>query len=207
MTTNWEVWVSALLTLGAYSILFSENKFFQLVEHIFVGVGAGFAVVVNYYSIVNKGIKPMTGKGEWWLIIPLLIGVMLFGRFVKGMAWITRIPISLLVGIGVALALRGAVQAELVQQISANFINVVGKTPGATINNLVMVVGTIGTIMYFFFTYKQTPIVMAGSAVGKWIMMVAFGAAFGNAVQGRISLLISRLQYLFGTWIHLIPTK
>ena len=117
MTTNWEVWVSALLTLGAYSILFSENKFFQLVEHIFVGVGAGFAVVVNYYSIVNKGIKPMTGKGEWWLIIPLLIGVMLFGRFVKGMAWITRIPISLLVGIGVALALRGAVQAELVQPV------------------------------------------------------------------------------------------
>lgn len=204
MTTNWEIWVSAILTLGGYSILFSENKFFQLVEHIFVGVGAGFAVVVNYYNIVNKGWNPMVQKGEWWIIIPMVLGVMLFGRFVKGMSWVTRLPISLLVGIGVSLALRGAVQAELVQQISSSFVNVIGKTPGATINNLIMVVGTIGTVMYFFFTYKQNIAVKTGSSIGKWIMMLAFGAAFGNAVQGRISLLISRMQFLFTDWIHLI---
>jgi hypothetical protein len=35
-------------------------------------------------------------------------------------------------------------------------------------------------------------------------MMVAFGALFGNVVMSRISLLIGRVQFLLGDWLHII---
>jgi hypothetical protein len=35
--------------------------------------------------------------------------------------------------------------------------------------------------------------------------MAAFGAGFGYTVMARMSLLIARLQLLFGDWIRLIP--
>jgi hypothetical protein len=34
--------------------------------------------------------------------------------------------------------------------------------------------------------------------------MVAFGAAFGYTVMARISLLIGRMQFLLGDWLHLM---
>ncbi|NQU06577.1 MAG: hypothetical protein HQ568_10825, partial [Calditrichaeota bacterium] len=35
---------------------------------------------------------------------------------------------------------------------------------------------------------------------GIWVLMVAFGAAFGYTVMARISLLIGRMDFL-GQWI------
>ncbi len=32
--------------------------------------------------------------------------------------------------------------------------------------------------------------------IGKWFMMVGFGASFGLTVMARISLLIGRIQFL-----------
>ena len=35
-------------------------------------------------------------------------------------------------------------------------------------------------------------------------MMIAFGALFGNAVMGRMSLMIGRVQFLLGEWLGLL---
>jgi hypothetical protein len=40
--------------------------------------------------------------------------------------------------------------------------------------------------------------------MGRWLMMIAFGAMFGSTVMARMSLFIGRLSFLFGDWIHLI---
>ena len=75
---------------------------------------------------------------------------------------------------------------------------------GSTINNLVLVVGVVGTLTYFLFTQKRKGIIGAGATVGKWIMMLAFGSAFGNTVMARMSLALGRVQFLLGDWLHVI---
>ena len=34
--------------------------------------------------------------------------------------------------------------------------------------------------------------------------MLCFGAAFGSAVQSRLSLVISQMQFLLRDWLHII---
>jgi len=40
--------------------------------------------------------------------------------------------------------------------------------------------------------------------IGKWYMMVGFGASFGLTVMARISLLIGRIQFLVNDVIKAI---
>ena len=73
-----------------------------------------------------------------------------------------------------------------------------------SINNIVIVLGVVTVLEHFFFTFKQSPVLNGASEVGKWVIMITFERAFGNAVMGRISLIINQIQFLFGDWIHLV---
>ena len=69
-----------------------------------------------------------------------------------------------------------------------------------TVNNVLLVVGVICGLVYFFFSKEHTGVFGAASRIGIWFLMVAFGAAFGYTVMARISLLIGRLGFL-GQWL------
>ncbi len=56
--------------------------------------------------------------------------------------------------------------------------------------------GVICTLTYFFFSVEHRGLVGGISKVGIIFIMVGFGAAFGNTVMGRVSLLIGRVQFL-----------
>lgn len=195
------IWLAALGTLACYSFLYKENFAFRIAEHLFVGLGAGYAITMGWNSIKNNSLTPLIEKGDFIQIIPLALGALLFTRFLPGSnKWLARIPMGFLVGMGVGLSARGAIMAELVNQIRATII------PLNSVNNIIVVVGTIGVLSYFFFasTFTKIPGLKYSAAIGRFVMMIAFGAAFGNGVMGRTSLLISRLQFVFGQWIHLL---
>ncbi len=195
------IWLAALGTLACYSFLYKENVFYRFAEHMFVGLGAGYSIAMGWNSIKNNALTPLVEQGDYMQIIPLALGVLLFTRFLPGSnKWMARIPMSFLVGMGVALSARGAVIAEFVNQIRATMM------PLNSIDNILIVLGTIGVLSYFFFssTFNRIPGLKQTAMFGRYIMMIAFGAAFGNAVMGRTSLLIARLQFFFGDFIHLI---
>jgi len=186
------------MTIGVYTFLWKENPFYRFVEHAFIGLGAGYALVMGYTNIVNKAWTPLT-KGRIEFLIPVVLGLMLFGRFAKGLAWTARIPLAFVVGMGSAIALRGSVQAEFVEQIKA------AMTPINSLDNLLILIGTLGVLAFFLFTVNQENALMrSANYVGRVTMMLCFGAIFASGIMLRISLFIGILQYLFGTWIHFI---
>ena len=79
--------------------------------------------------------------------------------------------------------------------------------PVTNVNTLIAMVGTVATLCYFLFTIKPNPVANAGSEMGKWVIMVTLGAAFGAGIMGRISLLIGRLFLIFQDWIPLIKIQ
>lgn len=99
---------------------------------------------------------------------------------------------------GSRIALRGAVVEQFVRQVRATMV------PLNSINNFILVFGVVTVLSYFFFTFPRTRVLKLSSTCGRWLIMLTFGAAFGNAVMGRISLFIGVLQFMFGKWILLI---
>ncbi len=203
MANDFGTWLAAIVTIAALSFLYKENKFYSLVESIFVGLGAGYALVMGWSNIVTKSLKPMI-SGSFSAAIPTVLGLMLFAKLAPSVSWVARYPTALLVGMGSGVALTGSIDAELVGQIAASNI------PLNSASNILLVFGTIAVLVYFLFVIRPRQEGRSGKTyllamtLGRYMMMVAFGASFGNNAQQRISQLIERLQFLFGTWIHFL---
>jgi hypothetical protein len=73
----------------------------------------------------------------------------------------------------------------------------------ATIGNIIIVVGTFCGLIYFFFSKEHKGAFGGAARVGVWFIMITFGAFFGYTVMSRMSLLIGRMDYLFGIWLGL----
>jgi len=198
MSATAGIWLAALGTLAMMSLLIKENSYYRLFEHLFIGMSAGHALVLGINNVKTTAITPLFQGGKTLLIVPVLLGCALYTRYWKNVAWMSRIPIALLTGVGAGLGIKGAVQAQFLDQIKATFL------PLNTVSNVLFGLGVVSTIWYFFFVYKQPKAVSWLPVVGRWTMMVTFGASFGNAAMGRLSLLIGRFQFLLRDWLKLI---
>ncbi|NLA60839.1 MAG: hypothetical protein GX863_07025 [Firmicutes bacterium] len=199
MTSDPKIWVASILTIMAYSYLYKENQFYKAVEHLYVGVAAGYTVVMGYTNLQSKVWQPLVTEGRWWALLPAVLGLLLFAPYVsRSHSWLRRIPVAVIAGIGAALGARTAVTAQFIQQLRA------AMAPLTTVDNVIIAIGTVATLSYFIFTVRSTPVLKAGAEAGKWVIMVTLGAAFGAGIMGRISLLIGRIFLVFKDWIPLI---
>ena len=63
-------------------------------------------------------------------------------------------------------------------------------------NEVIILLGVISGLVYFFFSKEHKGLVGKVSRIGVYFLMIKFGASFGFAVMGRISLLIGRFEEL-----------
>jgi hypothetical protein len=70
-------------------------------------------------------------------------------------------------------------------------------------DNWVFVIALMSVMTYFFFSFKQRTAkgVAQFSTVGRWTLMIGFGAIFGNTVMTRMSFLLDRLMVLHDDWL------
>jgi hypothetical protein len=212
LSTNLGVWIGALLTLGILSFLYKDNPVYKFCEHLFVGVSAGYWVVLTFWSVVMPnlfdpmvdGIRHHSAEG-WLLLIPLVLGVMLFSRFFPRGDWLSRWPIALILGVYPALRITGFAQGDFVEQLHGTILPF-WSTPSfwIAVNNIILVVGLVATLIFFFFSKEHTGALGGTAKLGIYFLMVSFGASYGYTVMARISLLIGRVMFLLDDWLGLI---
>jgi len=209
VSTNLWVWLMGLGMLALFSFVYKENPFYRLFEHIYVGAAAGYTVVVNYGAIVDRAVKPLAQNGSYNLLVPIALGLLLYTRYFKKIAYLSRWSIAFLLGMGVGVSTAGLIQSQLIAQVRAGMMNLLVYDKGAlvlsrSVNNIVMFLGTMSVILYFFFSAQQKGLIKKGSMLGRYVMMVTFGVAFGNVVMGRISLLLGAMEDIFGKWLGIL---
>ncbi len=202
------VWVGAICTLAIYSILYRENPVFRLFEHIFIGLATGYGVQIVITTIlVPQWGKPLFQEGKWYWIFALLIGAMFYFVYSKRQVWISRWAMGLFIGFGAGLGIMGFV-VEFMPQIKYSIKPLLafsgGHLAGVKINDLLMIFTLVAVMSYFFFSIEHKRPALAGTAkTGRWLLMIAFGAIFGNTVMARVSLFIDRMQFLLFEWLKL----
>tara|TARA_B100001564_G_scaffold321128_1_gene299519 strand:- start:82 stop:552 length:471 start_codon:yes stop_codon:yes gene_type:complete len=119
---------------------------------------------------------------------------MLF-RLSKKYDWLSRISIAYIVGMMAGLKFYVFLNSNLLTQIKSSTVNISGSY-FSIINEVIILIGVISGLVYFFFSKEHTGIIGKVSRVGVYFLMIKFGASFGFAVMGRISLLIGRFEEL-----------
>ncbi len=205
------VWLAALLTLAIFSFLYRDNPVYKLAEHIFVGVSAGYGVVITYReALLPDLVNPLLNPEQVGLehpnllvLVPGALGLLMFSRFWRRYDWLSRWPIAFVMGLGAGLAIPATLQADVLEQLQATMLPILPHpdvSPWIAFSNLLMIVGVICTLAYFYFSRPHEGAMGVASRVGIFFLMVAFGAGFGNTVMARVSLLIGRVQFLYFEW-------
>lgn len=208
--------VAVVLTLCVFSYLLGDNVLYRLAEHIFVGVAVGYAVVVAFHAVLAaKLLIPLSkalGEGDsnqvLFLAIPLVLGLLLLTKPFKSISWLGSLSVAFLLGVGAALAISGALLGTLLPQADAtadlvNYVEDYGPGLGL-FSGIVALVGTIGVLLHFYFSAGQegrlaglrAGLVRVWGGLGRWFVLVAFGAILATTFVSRLSLLAGRVQFL-----------
>jgi len=204
----WEtigIWLGAFLTLCIFSFLYKDNPFYKLAEHLFVGISAGYWATLEYHNVFRPNLwDPLTQEGRLLLIVPFVFGLLLFSRFTKKFSWLSRWPMALIIGIYAGITIVGYGSGDLILQIHANLLPVLTDNWLTSLNNILLTVGVITGLIYFFFSKEHKGAFGGVAKIGIWFLMISFGASFGYTVMSRMSLLIGRVDFLLGTWLGLL---
>lgn len=196
--------IAGLLTLAILSFLYKDNVVYKFAEHLFVGTAAGYYVAFQYRTVFQPNLwEPLRG-GDLISLIPLVLSILLFTRMLPAGQWLSRWPMGAMIGAYAGLQLIGFLQGDLIAQIQANVLSVSTDSMATNFNNFLLIAGVLTTLVYFFFSTEHKGTVGVLSKVGIYFLMISFGASYGFTVMARMSLLIGRLDFLFGDWLHLL---
>jgi len=199
------IWIAAFLTLAIYSFLYKDNPIYKIAENIFVGVSAGYWAVILWFDYTWPNLfEPLIRRHDYWSLIPIVVGLMMFTPLIPRISWLIRIPLTFTMGVGMAVTITQRIQGDIFPQIQATFLPISGVSPFVAISNLLIIIGVIATLIYFYFSKEHKGVLGIGAKVGIWFMMIAFGASFGYTVMARISLLIGRIYFLLHNWLGII---
>ena len=203
-------WVATGLTLFIFSFLYKDNPLFKLAENLYVGVSVGYTIVKTYDTVIVHLIwKPIVENGEWALLVPVAIGMLMLTRYVPKAAWLSRYAFAFIVGVGSGLAIPRVISSYILKQIEDTvrplMVMVPGEgltftfnvlNPASSLNTVIILLGVSSVLFYFFFSVEHTGPGKAVARTGILFLMISFGAAFGYTVMARMSLLIGRLTDL-----------
>ncbi len=207
------VWVSFVLTLMVFSYILGDNPFFRLAQHLLIGSVAAYAVVVTVHGVlIERLLIPLIARTEteWPLIVPFILGVLLLAKARTATAWLGNVSIGFMLGVGAALGISGALFGTLLPQLRDTSLSLASNGSGGLLpldqifSNLVIVVGTLGALLSFHFARGRenllgrvrNSVLLTWGTLGRGFIFVTFGSLFAGIALSRVTLLVSRVQFI-----------
>jgi hypothetical protein len=181
--------------------------------YLFIGVASGYAAaVIVHYVIFPKFIAlPVNDPYQLTLaIIPWLLGIsVLFTKPLPRISWIGNFAMALLVGIGAAAAIGGALLGTVIPQFQASIspfdlraAGDLGTRLGRFGEGVVMLLGTSFTLAAFHFsagraadgTPKRPGLLEMAAWVGRIFIAITLGVLFAGVYMAALTAMIERLS-------------
>jgi len=169
------------------------------------------------------------GNGNWALILLLPLGLMGYMVFSKKHNWMSRIPIGIILGLwsgqqiqiwyntygkqiaGTAqpiwpttwssLTVPDYAKSGLTGDALANAKSQVYLSQA--VSNFLFLITVVCVLSYFLFSFDaKTKLVRSASSMGRYLLMIGFGAIFGSTVLMRFTLLIDRMYFIWIEWLQ-----
>lgn len=195
-----------VLTLFVFSYAWGDTPLFRFAVHIFIGVAAGYAVILTLYNVILPHlIFPFFSDNRQEMILAviyLIPATLVLTKMSPRLSRLGTPSMAILVGVGAAAAIGGAVMGTLFPQVSASItlfdhLNVW--------NALFILIGTLTTLIYFQFTAQKTSdkptsrqqAFQVVGWIGQGFIAITFGALFAGVYLAALSALIERFSFLW----------
>ena len=198
--------IGFILTLLIFSYLIGDNPLFRSAIYIFIGVSSGYAAVVVWHNVlIPKLFLPLASANANQLVflgVPLILSVSLLAKLSPRISWLGSFAMAMLVGVGAATALSGAVIGTLIPQSRAAMDAFDSPSFLQLIEGVVMLAGTVLTLIYFQFSAKRAPdgsvkrnvILEILAWGGRVFIAITFGVLFAGVYMAALTAMLERLS-------------
>jgi hypothetical protein len=215
-----------VLTIMVLSYIIGDNVLFRLAISIFIGVASGYAAVLIFYNVLyNQVLIPFiqliaTGNADGLLtyathVVPaVILGIWMVTKVSPRLSRGGTPVLAFLTGVGAATVIAGAIRGTIFPQVetSINLLNFqtgpaeVNNLVGWFINGLIILVGTVTTLIYFQIGIKRqeegvpvhrSVILEYLSTAGQGFIVVTLGVLFAGVYIATLSALIDRIRFLW----------
>lgn len=172
-------------------------------------------------AVAEEGGKGTPGYFAWAILLP--IGLMGYLVFSKKHSWMSRVPIGIILGVWAGQQpanfwrtygpqLKSSMTPVWPTTFSSfsqpavtpeNFAQLQRDVyPSEAIGNLIAVITVLCVLSYFFFSFDlRNKFLQSTTKMGRYMLMIGFGAIFGSTVMMRFTLLIDRMYFIWIEWL------
>lgn len=203
--------LAALFTIAILSYLIGDNPFYRVAINLFVGVAAGYAVVVVSYNVLKPWatrLQALEFADVGWLLsaFTALLGLILVLRAFRIAAPLGSWVMALLVGVGAAVAIGGAVTGTLFPQMQATFVSLLPGDTETWASEMIILFGTLITLGFFYYgargepgqKVERPPLIRLIAPIGQIFIGTAFGTLYAGALVASLAFFAGSLQILIG---------
>lgn len=183
----------AAIILMCWTVLYKSNPLSKSMSHLSLGLMLAWWMKGCIDSLIKDVLVPAS-QGNLMRITVLVLGLLMFARYYEGIAFTSKWPLAILAGIGTAIASRGAIPGMVLSQIKVGTF--IGPDIVTNINNIIIWIGCISTLVYFIFSVERGPVLGGISKIGQVFMMLSFGTVFGALLTGSNTM--AQLAFMFG---------
>jgi hypothetical protein len=215
--------IAFLLTLAVFSYLLGDNPIFRLVMYVFVGVVSGYVAALICYQVIWARLVQPVWLGliqpiaqsrpptDTFSVIPLVMAGFLLAKLSPRLSSLGNWVMAVVVGMGAAVAISGAVMGTLFTQFQATltpFDLQAGGNLGGLLEGVIVLIGTVTSLAYFHFGARIQPgkspqrhfLIEGMAQVGQFFIGITLGALFVGVFSAALTALIERLVFL---WISI----
>ncbi len=174
-------------------------------------------------TVAENGNTAEPGFWAWAMMLPIgLAGYFVFSR---KHSWVGRIPVGIIIGLWSGQQFDAWIN-KFWPQLNASMVPLfptnLGLQPYAppsdialnatirenvylsqAIGNLIGTITLLSVLAYFLFGIELKSKFMQGTTkLGRYLLMVGFGAIFGSTVMMRFTLLIDRMYFIWIEWFQ-----
>ncbi len=207
-----------VFTLALLSYLIGDNPLYRIALHLFIGVAVGYTALVVIYQVLQpRLIEPLRSPDLHTValsMIPLVLFLFMVMKLSHRTAPLGNISTGYLIGVGAATAMGGALVGTLLPQIRASWLPILPGDNLAFLSNIVIVVGTVSTLLYFQFWLREskrhdiprrTAIMRLVTGIGKGFVVLTLATIYGGMILSGIAIFSERLMALSDWVLSIIP--
>ena len=145
----------------------------------------------------------MIEQGQWYWAFAGVAGSMFYFMYSKKNVWISRLIFGAFMGLAAGSMFRDFYEVYF-PQIGSSMKPIYEADKGAmhSVSVVVFYVILLASMTYFFFSFEhKNTAVRKTASLGRWFLMIGFGAIFGATVMGRMTLFIGRFNFLLNSWV------
>jgi len=204
--------IGLVLTLLVFSYLIGDNLLYRIAIYLFIGVASGYAAAVICIQVLLPKFQSLPLDDPVQMVIglvPFFLGATLLAKLTPRISWVGNFAMAVLVGVGTAIAVAGALTGTLIPQSFAamnamDFRSAANSSRALyqVLEGGIMLTGTVLTLIYFQFSAKSTAdgkikrsAIIEGLAwLGRIFIAITLGFLFAGVYMAALTAMIERLS-------------